>query len=370
MVIVKSTSRLIIFFAAVVSSGFALSSCSTSEKKTEKKNTGPVSPALETVTVEKGRLSSALNVPGELISFQQVDLFAREASFVKDIRVDVGSEVEKGQVLATLEAPEIASRLAGAESRLKSSEAIYLASKAAYDRLLATSQTPGTISPNDLDQAQAKLNSDFAQLEAAKASVKEVKSTLAYLTIRAPFRGVISARNVNPGAYVGAPGKAEPLFVLQEQRHLRLVVSVPEAYSEYLRPGGEVQFNIKALPQKLFKAKVKRMAGALDARLRSQRVEMDVMNEDGKLLPGMIASVVIPMMRSDSTFIVPNSAIVSSQENVFVIKVERDTARWVNVSTGRTSEQRTEVFGPLQVGDRLVKKATDEVRDGQFVMVR
>ena len=363
MVILKNTFALIA--PAVILSVSVLTGCSRSGEKVAGKEAGAAVPVMETTLVQKGRLASALDIPGELISFQQVDLFAREASFVKNIFVDVGSEVKSGQVLAALEAPEIASRLAAAESRLQASEAVYLASKASHDRLVATSETPGTVSPNDLDQARAKLGADSAQLEAAKASVREVKSMLGYLTIRAPFAGVITARNVNPGAYVGSPGKSEPLFVLQEQKRLRLVVSIPEAYSGYLRPGGDVAFNIKALPQRVFHAKVARMAGALDTRLRSQRVEMDVANNDGKLLPGMIANVVIPMVPSDSSLVVFTSAIVSSQENVFVIRIDGDTARWVNVSTGRHAGDMTEIFGPLHAGDRVVKKASDEVRNGQ-----
>lgn len=324
---------------------------------------------IEVITVEKGRLVSSLSMPGELVSFQQVDLYAREASFVRSIRVDVGSEVQKGQVLAVLEAPEITSRLSGAQSRLKSAEAVYIASKAGYERLLETSKTPGTISPNDLDQAASKMNSDLAQLESAKAATKEISNTLDYLTIRAPFGGVITARNVNPGAYVGSAGRgsADPLFVLQEQKHLRLVIFIPEAYSAFVKVGDEIKFSIKALPQQPFMAKVKRMAGALDSKLRSQRVEMDVINEDGKLLPGMIAQVSIPLVGSENTFIVPKTAIVSSQENVFVIRIENDTAKWVNVETGRTAEGRTEIFGPVRDGDVLVKKATDEIRNGAAV---
>jgi RND family efflux transporter MFP subunit len=250
---------------------------------------------------------------------------------------------------------------------LRSTEAVYLASKSGYDRLLETSKTPGTISPNDLDQAVARMNSDLAQLESAKAAVKEVRNTLAYLTIRAPFSGVISARNVNPGAYVGSGGAGAPLFVLQEQRRLRLVVSIPEAYSAYLKNGDEVSFHIKSLPQKDFTARVMRMAGALDLKLRSQRVEMDVSNKAANLLPGMIANVTIPLKGGDSTFIVPKSAIVNSQENVFVIRVENDTARWVNVETGRRTEEKSEIYGPLQEGDVLVRNASDEIRNGQVL---
>ncbi|MBT1695310.1 efflux RND transporter periplasmic adaptor subunit [Fulvivirgaceae bacterium PWU4] len=347
-----------------------LSSCMTSEgNNNDKKSDAALPRAVEVAAVEKGMLTSSLAMPGELISFQQVDLYARETSFVKKIYVDVGSEVREGQVLATLEAPELSSRLAGAESRWKSQEAVYTASKASYERLLETSKTPGTISPNELEQALARMNSDFSQLEATKAAYKEVSNTLNYLTIKAPFSGVISARNVNPGAYVGPSGKGSenPLFTLQEQNRLRLVVSVPEAYTAYLREDDKVNFQIKALPNESFEAKVKRMAGALDTRLRSQRVEMDVINNNRNLLPGMVAQVTIPLLNRDSTLIVPKTAIVNSPEKVFVISVRDNKAIWITVQTGRTVDGKTEIYGKLQPGDQVVKVASEEIRDGMAV---
>ncbi len=237
--------------------------------------------------------------------------------------MDVGSEVSAGQLLVTLEAPELSSSLSGAESKLKSQEAIYIASKANYNRLVETSKTPGTISQNDLDQADARQKSDYAQLEAARSAYNEIAETLKYLEIRAPFTGVISARNVNAGAYVGPSGKGSefPLFTLQEQKHLRLVVSVPEASTGYLTMSGEVRFTVKSLPDRVFKAKIKRLAGALDERLRSERVEMDVDNDYKKLLPGMVAEVNLPLPAPDSTFVVPQTAVVNSTQRIFVIRV-------------------------------------------------
>src|SRR5712672_2283857 len=148
-----------------------LNQCTPSQGEEEDKNPAVAKiPGTELISVEKELLTSSLTMPGELISFQQVDLYAKQTSFVKEIYADVGSEVKAGQLLAILEAPEIASQLAGAESRWKSMEAIYIASKANHERLLETSKTPGTISPNDLDQALSKMNSDFSQLESAKAA--------------------------------------------------------------------------------------------------------------------------------------------------------------------------------------------------------
>ena len=318
------------------------------------------------ISLQTGQISNGLQIPGELVAFQQVDLYAKVNSFVKKLYVDVGSQVKAGQLLATMEAPEVNAQLSGAESRLKSQEAIYLASKATYDRLLETSKTPGTVSRNDLDLAYAKQRSDEAQLDAARAAHREVKDTRNYLEIRAPFSGIITARNVSSGAYVGPSGKGSdlPIFTLQEQEHLRLVVSVPEAYTTYINQESELSFKVKSLPGDTFKAKVSRLAGALDSRLRSQRTEMDVLNKDKKLLPGMIAEVNIPLTGQTGTFVLPTSAVLNATSGIFILKVSSNKVNWIPVKTGRSDDSSTEVFGNLNVNDVIVKSASEEIRDG------
>jgi len=349
-----------------------LSGCSSSdgEEKKDKKEAPKADSAaapVATFDLQKGRLSTNFNTPGELIAYQQVDLYAKENSFVKKLFVDVGSEVKEGQLLVTMEAPELTTQLASALSRVKSQEAIYIASKSNYDRLIETSKTPGTIGQNDIDQADARQKSDMAQWDAAKSAYNTVAETLKYLEIRAPFSGIITARNVNPGAYVGPSGKGSelPLFTLQEQKHLRLVVSVPEAFTGFLSNKDQVKFSVRALPNQKFTAKVNRLAGALDTRLRSERIEMDVYSDGKKLLPGMVAEVDLPMPSQDSTFVVPASAIVNSTERVFVIKVDSDhKAQWVDVKVGRSEGGKTEIYGDLKEGDQLVKVASEERRNG------
>lgn len=367
----KNKTLTALFITAFAATGL-LSACHSGEKKeaaAEADQSGPVITPVGTAPVERGHLTSTIGIPGELTPYQTVDLYAKVTSFVKKIYVDIGSEVHTGQLLVTLEAPEVNSQLAASKSRVEQFKAVYFASKATYDRLESTSKTPGTVSQNDLEVADAKAKSDLANVEAAKSDYQAQAANLAYLEIRAPFDGVITARNINPGAYVGPAGKGSdmPLFVLQEQKHLRLVISVPEAYTGGLNNNDHVTFSVKALPSEKFTAQVKRLAGALDERLRSERLEMDVANPNKRLLPGMYAEVDLHKTSKDSTLIVPKGAVITSTEKVFVIKIVDHKAVWVDVQKGLSSVDKTEIFGDIKPGDQLVIGGTDEIRDGQPV---
>ncbi|GAB3801419.1 efflux RND transporter periplasmic adaptor subunit [Spirosoma humi] len=337
------------------------------EKEETKKADAPT--AVEVFPLQRGKLASSLQVPGELVAFRDVDIYAKVSGYIKSLKADVGTEVKQGQLLALAEAPELSAQLSSAESKLKAQEALSIASKANYERILEASKFSGAVSKNDVDQALAKRNADLAQLEAAKSAYREVADLKKYLEIRAPFNGIISARNASTGAYIGPAGKGSefPLFVLTEQKRLRLVISIPEAYTGYVDMNDQVTFNVKAFPDQKFTGQVKRQAGALDKRLRSERVEVDVINNDKKLLPGMVAEVNVPLPTKNNTFIVPKSAIVNSTTGVFVIKVVNGKAEWVPIKRGLEADEKVEIFGPLTEGDQLIKSANEEIRDGSPV---
>ncbi|WP_306565935.1 efflux RND transporter periplasmic adaptor subunit [Flavobacterium lindanitolerans] len=353
------TSALLLLLAV-------LNSCGPSEKAEAAPVEETAPAAIETFQISKEKLSTELRIPAELTGFQQVDIYAKVSSFVKELKVDIGSQVKKGQLLMVLEAPEISSQLAASESRLRSQEAVYMASNSTYKRILETSKVEGTISKNDLEQSEARKNSDYAQLQAAKASYKEIQNIQGYLQIRAPFDGVVAARNVNLGAYVGPAGKGSelPLFTLQEQSKLRLSVYVPEMYTGYLKNGDEISFTVKSMPGQILKAKVSRMSGALDSRLRSERVEMDVINTTKKLLPGMVAEVLLPLKAQDSNYVIPKTALVTSSEGTFVLEVVDNKTFRKQVQKGREVEDRVEIFGDIPENAQLVKVASEEIKDG------
>jgi len=344
------------------------SPASTPAVTTVSKDSAASTPA--TFSLSEGQLSTTLILPGVLAPYQTVDLYAKENSFVKDMFVDVGSTVQKGQLLATLEAPELETAIKEAASLLHTREALFNGSKATWQRLVHTSRVPGTISPNDLDNAYAKMSADSADLLAARSHYQQATELSSYLEIRAPFAGVISARNVYAGAYVGPSGKGSdrPLLTLQEQRRLRLMIDIPEAAVGYLALKDTLHFSVRTLPDSVFSATISRMAGSMNTELRTEHIEMDVANDRRGLLPGMFAQVDLVYVNSNKkTFVVPASAVASNSQQVFVIRVVGGKTQWVDIVKGRETPDSLEIYGDLHPNDQLLLKASDEIRDGNSI---
>ncbi|WP_205686176.1 efflux RND transporter periplasmic adaptor subunit [Chitinophaga costaii] len=359
--------RYTLVAALAMPAGLLLPSCHTTKAEDEKKTDNTVQ--VKEMSLEKTQLDNVLELPGEIKPYQFADLYAKFTSYVKTVNVDMGSQVTTGQVLATLEAPEMNTQLLEAQSRLHNKEAVYQASHSTYERMLKTSKVPGTVSPNDLEIAFSKMSADSAELLSARSSLREVQELLSYLTIRAPFSGIITLRNVHPGTYVGPAGKGsdKPLLRLEEQQKLRLSIAVPESYTGSLQEASLVHFTVRSLPGDTFTAKVNRVAGSLDTKLRAEMLEMDINNSNKKLLPGMYAEVHIDLPGNHETFVVPKSAVITNSEQVFVIKVVNNKAVWVNVRKGNESNGKVEVFGNLNNGDVIVINGSDELKEGTSV---
>jgi RND family efflux transporter MFP subunit len=192
-----------------------------------------------------------------------------------------------------------------------------------------------------------------------------------YLQINAPFDGVISARNVYAGAYAGPAGQgsAKPLLVLEQQAKLRLVIDAPESVTAYFRQKDTVHFTVKTLPGQQFIAFISRMAGSMNMQIRTEQLEMDVLNKDKRLLPGMYAQVSTVLTNDKKVFLVPKTAVTGNSQQIFVIRIANDKTEWVPVQKGRESMDTVEIYGDLHEGDQLVAPATDELKSGTLVQV-
>jgi membrane fusion protein (multidrug efflux system) len=321
----------------------------------------------EVGTVTEKALASYTRLPGQLNPFNEVNLFPKVNGFVKQLYVDRGSIVKKGQLLVTLEAPEMESQLQAANSRYLQTQEAAIASKEKYERLKQAAMEPGSVSPLDLDNAVSRMKADNAVAQSERSNVESVRTMQGYLRIYAPFDGMIVQRNVSPGALV-APGKAtdQPILVLQDIRKLRLVVAIPEDYVDKVDLKQPVAFTFNAMPGVEQTAKISRSANALGS-MHSEAIEIDVMNTNGQLKPGMYAEVKIPLLSGAKSLLVPNTAIVRSTEREYIITVKNGKAKLVDVKEGLAGRDSTEVFGSISANDRIVIKATDELKDGDAI---
>jgi len=347
--------------------------------------TGPA--AVEVVRVVAQPLDVQLSLPADLSAFQSVAIFPRVTGFVKTVNVDRGSKVRAGQLLATLEAPELVAQRAEAQSRLQAAEAQLSAvrskadaDKGTFDKLKAASAPPGVVAGNDVvlaeKAAEASANQALAaqqSIEAARQALNAVRDMEGYLRVTAPFAGVITERNVHPGALVGpssGTGAATPLLRLVDTDRLRLVVPVPEAYTAPMKSGAEIAFTVAAYPGERFAGKVARVAEAVDVSTRTMAVELDVVNRDGRLAPGTFCQVRWPIRRSGPSLFVPSTSVATTTDRTFVIRIRGGKTEWVDVKTGLTSGALVEVFGDLHVGDEVAGRGTDELRPGTEVRPR
>ncbi|MES2265618.1 MAG: efflux RND transporter periplasmic adaptor subunit [Bacteroidota bacterium] len=356
--------KLIIIASAVS----LLAACSGNQKPvdlTETKSSGTKKSEIGTVT-EKA-LSSYARLPGQLNPFNEVNLFPKVNGFVKQVMVDRGSQVTKGQLLMTLEAPEMESALQAANSRYLQAQENANASREKYNRLKQAAAEPGSVSPLDLDNAVSRMKSDLAIANSEKSNVASVKTMQGYLRIYAPFNGTIIQRNVSPGALV-APGKAtdQPMMILQDTRKLRLEVAIPENYVDKVDLKQTVKFTFNAMPGVEHTAKISRSANALGS-MRSEAIEIDVINKGNQLKPGMYAEVKIPMLSGAKSIVVPSSAIVRSTERKYVIAVIDGKAKLIDIKEGLTGKDDTEIFGALKAGDKILLKGSDDMKDGDAI---
>ena len=341
--------------------------CNSAKPEKAKNNEADRKPHYALSVIQTTGPTSMIKLPGQLAAYQEVSIFPKVNGYVKSVQVDIGSKVHQGQLLMTLEAPELEQSTMQAKEKYARTKADLSIDREHYNRLLEASQTPGAISPLDLSFVKSKVESDSAVSNAAKSNWQMQETMQAYLVVTAPFSGVITERNVHPGALVSAESKdSKPMLELKEISRLRLQVDIPENLSGSLKVNDTISFYTSALPGKKITAHISRESMNVNAQFRSERVEADVFNSDELLSPGMYADVVIYSKGNVSGFRVPKSAIVTSTEKKYVLVVKSGKIVKVDVTSGNESGHSTEVFGNLTKGDSVITNANDEIREGAY----
>lgn len=352
------------------------------------------------VKVERRNLGIALTLAGAFKPFQDVDIHAKVAGYIKVIYVDVGSHVKEGQTLAILEVPELAAQLAGADAAVRrAKEEIrrsqgeveraksgYAAAHAMYVRLSqAAQQRPGLVAQQDVDNAQAKdlegeaqvasaqAGLDAAQqaLEVAQANLKEYMALSDYTKITAPFTGVVTIRYADTGSLIAAgtseSAQAEPVVRLAQISVLRLVLPIPESVASGIRLGDPIKVHVQALNQD-YVGKVSRFADSLDEQTRTMHTEIDFQNPDGKLLPGMYVEASVPPAVRTAVLTVPLEAVeMNGAEGTVLVVNPQNVLEERNIQLGLVGSTRVEVLSGLNEGERVVIGSRNEFRKGMKI---
>jgi membrane fusion protein (multidrug efflux system) len=320
----------------------------------------PAAAPVEVVRVLSAPLATSERLPAELAPWEAVAVYPKVAGFVAEIAVDRGSVVGRGQLLVRLSAPELIAQAAQAAATLEGD-------RSTFERLRNASATQGAVSENELELARQALAADQQRL-------RSLRTLAGYLVVSAPFDGIITERNVHPGALVGPPAEpltqAVPMLRMEQIATLRLTVPVPEGDTAGIAEGANVQFQVRAWPGESFVGRISRVSHAVDVRTRTMAVEADVDNRRHRLDPGMFAEVLWPVRRSTRSLFVPAGAIVETTQAIFVQRVRNGKIERVNVQRGKPMGDLVEVFGQLRPQDLVAARGSEDLADGAPVIAK
>ncbi len=356
-------------------------------------------PRAAIATAHRGPISSSLSVAGEFLPYQEVELHAKVAGYIRRINVDIGDHVHTGQVVATLEVPELNAQVAGADAGVRHSkdeisraqhevsraEASYAALHAGYIRLQqAAKARPGLIAEQELDDAQAKDRAAEAQVDAAKAALSasqqqmdmakanhtQVSALQDYSRIVAPFDGIVTWRYADTGSLIQAGtsnASSMPVVKLAQVATLRLRVPVPESLADSFRIGSPADIRVQATGES-FTGKISRFTDSYDRATRTMQVEIDVPNPKDHLAPGMYADVRLQTAARNDALAVPVQAVEQNGDRASVLVLDaHNRVEKRAISTGIEDPNFVQVLGGLQEGERVIVGNLASYQPGELV---
>jgi RND family efflux transporter MFP subunit len=360
-------------------------------------------PPAAVARVERRNVGSTLAIAGEFKPFQEVDVHAKVAGYIRQIYVDVGDHVKDGQTLAVLEVPELAAQLTGSEAAVRAAEqqihkaqgdlqraqSSHAAAHSAYVRLKqAADSRPGLVAQQDIDDSQAKdletegqtasaeaeLAAAKQQLEVSQANQKQYSAMAGYTRIAAPFAGVITNRYADTGALVAAgtssSTQAIPVVRLAEISKLRLVLPIPESVVAQIHLGDPVRVHVQALDQDI-EGRVSRFADSLDVQTRTMETEIDFENRSGRLMPGMYTETRLSLREKKNALTIPLEAVSRNGEEASVLAVDaQNVVEERKVRLGVEDSTRVEVLSGLNEGERVIIGNRSEYHNGQKIQPR
>jgi RND family efflux transporter MFP subunit len=306
-------------------------------------------------------------LPGTLQGAVQAPIAARASGYVKRWTKDIGSRVEKGELLAEIEAPELDEQVRQAVARRDQAASSLALAQSTVDRWESL-RKKDVVAQQDLDERRSALVQARANLAAADADLQRLKQLEDFKRVTAPFAGVVTKRNVDVGDLIDTSGKA--MFMLAQTDPLRLYISVPQSYAQLVKPGLPVTVTQAEIRGRSFKGEVTRTSGSIDTATRTMQAEVSLPNRDGALLPGAYVTVALPLPVSQG-LTVPVNALLFRAEGTRVAVVDGGGRVTLHpVSLGRDDGRNVEVTSGLQPSDRFVLNPPDSLVDGDLVSLQ
>jgi RND family efflux transporter MFP subunit len=326
---------------------------------------------VKVIHAARGRSSSDLTLPGMIQAFSQSPIYARVDGYVRTWYVDIGAHVTKGQLLAEIDAPEVDQQLNQARAMRQQAEASLALAKVTAPRYQELIKTH-SVSQQEVDQSNQNLAAQEANVQAAAAAVNRLEQMQSFEKIVAPFDGVITERKTDFGDLVNAgnAGIGRELFRISQNNTVRIFVTVPEEFSSQVKPGTKASIDLISLSNRRLAAAVTRTADALDATSRTLKVELDVPNPSGELLPGAYANVHFQIPLHASPLVLPAGTILFQADGPQVgIVTEQKRVELRKVTLGHDFGDTIEILSGIRSGDAVIANPSDSLTTGMRVVV-
>ena len=325
-------------------------------------------PTVAVVFPKEGAPTQEIVLPGNTRAFSDAPIYARTSGYLKRWYFDIGAHVQKGQLLAEIETPEVDQQLQQARADLDTAQANLNIAKITASRWQDLVST-GSVSQQETDQAVSNLSAVKAAAESSAANVRRLEQLQSFEKVYAPFDGIITARNTDIGALIDAGASAQPkeLFHMAAIHTLRLYVAVPEVYSRAARSGAPATLTLDEFPGQTFHGTLVRNANSIDLASRTLLVEVDVDNPTGQLLPGAYVFVHLKLPDQTRSVTVPSNTLIFRKEGLQVGLVHNDKAELIPVKIGRDYGSSVEIVSGLQPTDAVIVDPSDSLVAGMPV---
>src|SRR6202171_5476721 len=327
--------------------------------------------AISTVAVvfpQEGAPTQEIVLPGNTQAFSDAPIYARTSGYLKRWYFDIGAHVQKGQLLAEIETPEVDQQLQQARADLDTAQANLNIAKITASRWQGLVSN-GSVSQQETDQAVSNLSAVKAAAESSSANERRLEQLQSFEKIYAPFDGIINARNTDIGALIDAGASTQPreLFHIAAIQKLRLYVSVPEVYSRAARSGAPATLTLDEFPGQTFHGTLVRNANSIDIASRTLLVEVDVDNPTGQLLPGAYVFVHLKLPDETRAVTIPSHTFIFRKEGLHVGVVRNGKAELFPVKISRDYGNRVEIVSGLQPTDAVIVDPSDSLVAGMPV---